>query len=73
MTKRLIDIDDALLDGARDALGTEGIADTVRGALREAIALKARREHVMWLMEGGMAEMADKSAREAVWRGPPAS
>jgi Arc/MetJ family transcription regulator len=71
MTKRLIDIDDELLAGARDALGTEGIADTVRGALREAIALKARREEVIWLIEGGMAEMADKSAREAVWRRPP--
>lgn len=34
MTKRLIDIDDELLDGAGDALGTKGIADTVRGALR---------------------------------------
>jgi Arc/MetJ family transcription regulator len=73
MTKRLIDIDDELLDGARDALGTEGIADTVRAALREAIALKARREHVLWLEAGAMAEMADESAREAVWRRPPAS
>ena len=30
MTKRLIDIDDELLVGARAALGTRGIADTVR-------------------------------------------
>jgi Arc/MetJ family transcription regulator len=68
MTKRLIDIDDELLDRARESLGTEGITDTVRGALREAIAVAARRRHVLWLEKGGMSEMADKEHREAVWR-----
>lgn len=68
MTKRLIQLDDELLAGAREALGTAGITDTVRGALREAIAGEARRREVLWLMEGGMHEMADKAQREQVWR-----
>jgi Arc/MetJ family transcription regulator len=68
MTKRLIDIDDELLEQARAALGTDGISDTVRGGLREAIATAARREEIGWLRAGGLAEMADKPARERAWR-----
>jgi hypothetical protein len=40
----------------------------VRGGLREAIATAARREEIGWLRAGGLAEMADKPARERAWR-----
>jgi Arc/MetJ family transcription regulator len=68
MTKRLIDLDDDLLDAAREALHTQGVSDTVRAALQQATAAAARASQVKWLAEGGMEEMADPEARAAVWR-----
>lgn len=68
MTKRLIEIDDALLDEARVALGTERVSDTVRAALRHAAAAAARARQIEWLTDGGMAPLADPAARDAVWR-----
>lgn len=40
MTKRLVDIDDTLLDEARSQLGTSTIKDTVNEALRKAGAAR---------------------------------
>jgi Arc/MetJ family transcription regulator len=68
MTKRLIELDDDLLESARVELGTTGIADTVRTALQFAAARSARLSHIEWLQSGGMAELADKEARDRVWR-----
>jgi hypothetical protein len=68
MTKRLIDLDDELLDAARRELNTVGIADTVRSALQLAATRSARVRQVEWLTSGGLAEMADRAARDDVWR-----
>jgi Arc/MetJ family transcription regulator len=68
VTKRLIDIDDELLDSAARELGTSGVSDTVRIALRQAAAAAARARQVAWLAEGGLAELADSEQRAAVWR-----
>ena len=68
MTKRLIELDDELLDAARAALNTNGVTDTVRRALEQAAAAAARARQVEWLTDGGMAEMADPDTRAAVWR-----
>jgi len=68
VAKRLIDLDDELLDAARAALRTRGVTDTVRRALEQAAASAARARQVAWLCEGGMAEMAEADARAAVWR-----
>ena len=68
MTKRLIDIDDELLELARAELKTEGVSDTVRAALRQAIAAGARRRAVIRMVEGGYRDLAEKSARDEVWR-----
>ena len=43
MTKRLVEIDDKVLDDARQALGTVTIKDTVNTALKEAAAAAHRR------------------------------
>lgn len=43
MTKRLVDIDDEVLDRARAALGTKTLKDTVNGALVEATRLARSR------------------------------
>jgi hypothetical protein len=68
VTKRLIDLDDELLDAARAALNTSGVTDTVRRALEQAAAADARARQIRWLTGGGMAEMADPDTRAAVWR-----
>ncbi|MBH0775978.1 DUF2191 domain-containing protein [Nocardia bovistercoris] len=68
MTKRLVDLDDELLDAAKQELGTTGVSDTVRTALRAAVAAAARARHAEWLIEGGMKDMADPEQRSRVWR-----
>lgn len=68
MVKRLIDIDDELLEAARTELNTTGIADTVRTSLRLAATRSARLAHSEWLMAGGMAELASRDARDRAWR-----
>jgi Arc/MetJ family transcription regulator len=44
MTKRLVDIDDEILEQARDALGTTTLKDTVNEALRTTVQAVHRRE-----------------------------
>ncbi|MFC4126183.1 DUF2191 domain-containing protein [Nocardia rhizosphaerae] len=72
MTKRLIEIDDELLESAKAALGTSGVSDTVRAALSSATSAAAiaaaRVRHIEWLTSGGAEEMADKNRRGDVWR-----
>jgi len=68
MTKRLIDLDDELLARAQAELGTSGVSDTVRAALRHAAASAARARQVQWLTEGGLAELNEHEQRDAVWR-----
>lgn len=43
MTKRLVEIDDVVLEDARRALGTATIKDTVNRALEEAVKAEYRR------------------------------
>lgn len=68
LPKRLIELDDELLDAARSALHTTGVTDTVRCALREAVAAQARGRQIDWLVGGGMSELADPEQRAGVWR-----
>ena len=68
MTKRLIELDDDLLEAAQLELHTSGVSDTVRAALRHAAAAAARARQVDWLSEGGLAELAEPEQRAAVWR-----
>lgn len=68
MTKRLIDLDDELLEAAQLELHTAGVSATVRAALRHAAAASARARQVAWMSEGGLAGWADAEQRAAVWR-----
>lgn len=43
MTKRLVDIDDEVLEAARHTLGTVTLKDTVNTALRESVRSGRRR------------------------------
>lgn len=68
MTKRLVDLDDADVAAAREALGTKTLKDTVTKALKEASASAARRREVERLVGGSMKALADKDERARVWR-----
>jgi len=71
VAKTLIDIDDALLDAAREALGTSTKKDTVNTALREVVAARARSEAALKLIEWGQRnEPWDDSVRDRAWRHP---
>ena len=47
MTKRVFELDDELFASARAELGTAGVSDTVRAALRHAVASSARAPGAM--------------------------
>jgi len=49
VTKRLVDIDDTLLEQARAATGAPTIRATVDAALRRVVSEEAVRRHVTWL------------------------
>lgn len=68
MAKRLVNVDDELLAAARRELGTAGVTDTVRTALRRAADAGARARQIEWLRRGSLEPLADKSDRAAVWR-----
>ncbi len=54
VTKRLIDIDDELLERAQQAAGTETIKATVEIALRRLLAGRTAVEHVARLRRRGL-------------------
>ena len=68
MTKRLVDIDDADLAAAREALETSTIKDTVTAALRVAAAQAARRREIERLTSGALADLADPEVMNSAWR-----
>lgn len=68
MPKTLVDIDDHLLREVSAALGTRTKKDTVNEALREVVALHARRRDLDWLRGGRLDAIARPEARAAAWR-----
>lgn len=64
MTKRLIDVDDEALDGARSRLGTATIKDTVNESLRRAATERSE------VLEAALDELAtaDLVDRSDAWR-----
>lgn len=71
MTKTLIDVDDDLLEAAREVLGTTTKKDTVNAALREVLEAQQRRKAVADLIAWGQRnEPWDDSIRDRAWRRP---
>jgi Arc/MetJ family transcription regulator len=72
LTKRLIEIEDDLLQQARDALGTETIKDTVAIALRHAIHSSKRRTRLddttLQRFAAASEDLADDDVMAAAWR-----
>ena len=68
MTKRLVDIDDALLDQARKLIGVATIKEAVNTSLRELIHAELRRRHLRRLETGEGIDLADKQVLSDAWR-----
>ena len=68
MTKRLVDIDDGLLDEARRLTGAATIKETVNTSLRELINTELRRRHFRRLISGEGTDLADDQLMSNAWR-----
>ena len=68
MTKRLVDIDDDLLDEAREALGTDTMKATVNGALKRVSDEELLRRHAIRLMTMEGLDLADPEVMKGAWR-----
>lgn len=68
MTKKLVDIDEAVLAQATAVLGARTMKDTVNQALAEVVRLGERRAHAARLagMEG--IDLADEQVMGGAWR-----
>jgi Arc/MetJ family transcription regulator len=68
MSKTLIDIDEQYLAAAQEALHTGTKKDTVNAALREVVALAARRRDLQRLTSGGLSDLEDDNVMREAWR-----
>lgn len=68
VTKTLIDVDDDDLAAAQRVLSTQTKKDTVNAALREAVALAARRRDLQRLTSGSLADLAGEEVMRAAWQ-----
>lgn len=68
MTKRLVDIDDALLAEARQLAGAATMKDTVNIALQQLVDAELRRRHLRRLEDGEGTDLADDETMQDAWR-----
>jgi Arc/MetJ family transcription regulator len=68
VAKTLIDVDDDDLAAAQQVLHTQTKKDTVNAALREVIALAARRRDLQRLTSGALPDLADADVMRAAWQ-----
>ena len=68
MTKRLVDIDDELLDEVRQLTGAKTMKDAVHTALRQVVEAELRRRHLRRLETGEGTDLADPDVMQGAWR-----
>ena len=68
MTKRLIDIDDALLAETRRVTGAATMKAAVNAALRHLVESDLRLQHVRRLSDLAGTDIADDEVMTAAWR-----
>jgi len=68
VTKRLIDVDDDLLAGARAVLGSTTMKETVNEALRAVTDAARRREHLDRFVQDGLPDLRDPAVMAAAWQ-----
>jgi Arc/MetJ family transcription regulator len=68
MTKRLVDIDDDLLERAQEVLGSRTIKETVNRALDETVRLELRRRLIDRLSRMEGLDLDDPEVMKGAWR-----
>ena len=72
MAKRLVDIEDGLLEEARQALGTSTIKETVAVALQEAVRSRRRRarldDEALQRFSNAASDLGDETVMSAAWQ-----
>ena len=68
MTKRLIDIDDDLLEEVRGLTGASTMKETVNGALQHVVDFDLRLKHVRRLLTLEGTDLADEQLMRDAWR-----
>ena len=68
MSKRLVDIDDALLDEATEILGASTMKETVNRSLEEVVLAARRRRHVERLSTMRDLDLANPDVMAGAWR-----
>ena len=68
MTKRLIDIDDDLLEEVRSLIGASTMKEAVNGALRHVVDFELRLQHVRRLLTLEGTDLADEQIMRNAWR-----
>jgi Arc/MetJ family transcription regulator len=68
MHKTALRVDDALLVGAREALGTKTATETINAALAEVVARRGRERLFERLRNQEGIDLADEAAMARAWR-----
>ncbi len=68
MTKKLVDIDEDLLDRATQTLGAATMKEAVNAALNEVVRLEERRDHARRLVEMDGLDLDDDDIMADAWR-----
>jgi Arc/MetJ family transcription regulator len=68
MAKKLVDIDEDLLERATQILGAATMKETVNAALSEVIRLDERREHARRLADMDGLDFDDDEIMDDAWR-----
>ncbi|WP_419552365.1 type II toxin-antitoxin system VapB family antitoxin [Candidatus Poriferisodalis sp.] len=68
MTKRLVDIDDELLEQARRITGALTMKDTVNAALKHTVDAELRMKHAHRIAGRHGTDIADDEVMSGAWR-----
>ena len=68
MTKRLVDIDDALLADVRELIGVATMKEAVNTALQQLLDTELRRQHLHRLETGRGTDLGDDEIMQGAWR-----
>ncbi len=68
MSKRLVDIDDELLDAATEVLGASTMKETVNRSLEEVVLAARRRRHADRLRMMRDLDLDDPEVMAGAWR-----
>lgn len=68
MTRTMVDLDDDLVDQAREFLGTSSKRETVHAALREVVRQRLAERYMDWLATNPLPDLTDPAVMGGAWR-----